>query len=137
MIQTLIDRVENIEQPQQAPPEVKAADEVKKEFKDFFEPNTKPETIETIKNDFKDLNGKKMAFLIYLLSEDFKIISYSLKGKNDSRKHFVEALNNKIMSMQGINKHFEAYSTKLNINKFETDEGYIKIREQISNTIKK
>jgi hypothetical protein len=31
--------------------------------------------------------------LIYLLETEFKLISYSLDSKTDSRKHFVDSLN--------------------------------------------
>jgi hypothetical protein len=69
------------------------------------------------------------------LNEKFKIIDYSLKGKNDSRKHFVEALIGKKIDLQGINKFFEPYSHKLKGN-YSTDNVFIKIDEELKKTIK-
>ena len=110
-------------------------DEVIKEFKDFFIPDVKIETINNIQTNYKDLIGKKMAFLIYLLETEFKIINYSLNGKNDSRKHFVKSLKSIDTKMQGINKHFEANSTNLSIHKFENDNDYKKIKDFLTKTI--
>lgn len=107
----------------------------KKEFKDFFNANISIEVIQKIQNDFKDCKGKKMAYLVYLLETDFKIITYSLKGENDSRKHFVEALINKTIAMQGINKYFESYDVKLKIYKFEKASDYVSIKEKLLKTI--
>ena len=108
----------------------------KKEFKDFFNPDVTIEVIEKIQNDFKDSIGKNMAYLIYLLETDLKFITYSLNGKNDSRKHFVESLINKTISMQGINKHFEPNDVKLNIFQFEKENSYINTKEKLTKTIK-
>ena len=124
---------ENNEPPQQDK-NIKT-DEVIKEFKDFFIPDVKIETINNIQTNYKDLIGKKMAFLIYLLETEFKIINYSLNGKNDSRKHFVKSLKSIDTKMQGINKHFEANSTNLSIHKFENDNDYKKIKDFLTKTI--
>lgn len=107
----------------------------KKELKDFFINNTKIEIIEKIQKEFKDYNGKRMAFIIYLLESEFKIITYSLNGKIDSRKHFVEALQNKTASMQGINKYFTPNDVNLNIHKFQNDNDFINIKELLLRTI--
>jgi hypothetical protein len=108
----------------------------KKEFKDFFSNDVDIEIIKTIQNEFKDFYGKKMACLIYLLESDFKMITYSLDSKNDSRKHFVESLTNKTIAMQGINKFFETYTYKLNIVGFEKDKDYTNTKEKLSKAIK-
>lgn len=119
--------------PQQ--PKAVKPDEVKKEFKDFFNPDVSINVIETIQSDFKDYKGKKMAYIVYLLETNFKIITYSLNGKNDSRKHFVEAMINKTIAMQGINKYFESNDVKLNIYKFEKASDYVSIKEKLLKTI--
>lgn len=108
----------------------------KKEFKDYFNSDINIEVIEKIQKDFKDSIGKKMAYLIYLLETDLKFITYSLNGKNDSRKHFVESLINKTISMQGINKYFEPHDVKLNIFQFEKESDYINTKEKLTKAIK-
>lgn len=132
-IQFLKRKKEEVKQPQQT--ETIKPDEVKKDFKDFFNPDIEIKTINSIQTNFKDSIGKKMAFLIYLLDTEFKIINYSLNGKNDSRKHFVKSLKNIETKMQGINKYFEANSTNLNIHKFEDDNDYKKIKDFLTKTI--
>ena len=132
-----INEINQIEALKTQPQQVESIkpDEVIKEFKDFFIPDVKIETINNIQTNFKDLIGKKMAFLIYLLETEFKIINYSLNGKNDSRKHFVKSLKSIDTKMQGINKHFETNSTNLSIHKFENDNDYKKIKDFLTKTI--
>lgn len=122
------------EAPQQ--PKTKKPDEVKKEFKDFFNPDVKIETITIIQNEFKEYYGKKMAVLIYLLETEFKVILYSLDSKTDGRKHLVDSLNNSKPNMQPINKCFVTHSYKLDINNFENDKDFKNIKEKLLKTIK-
>lgn len=131
---SLLNEISKNEQPQQT--EAKKTDEVIKEFKDFFNPDVNIKVVEKIQNDFKDCIGKKMAYLIYLLESDLKFITYSLNGKNDSRKHFVESLISKKISMQGINKYFEPNDVKLKIFQFEKASDFINIKEKLIKTIK-
>lgn len=121
-----------------APQQIKTnnTDEVKKEFKDFFNPDVEIETITKIQNEFKEYYGKKMAVLIYLLETKFKVLSYSLDSKTDGRKHLVDSLNNSKPNMQPINKCFITYSYKLDITKFENDKDFINIKEKLLKTIK-
>jgi len=60
-----------------------------------------------------------MAFLIYLLQNEFEVIEYSLNSKVDSRKHFAQSLNPQIIAMQGINKYFEFNEYKLNVREYK------------------
>ncbi len=132
-----INEINQIEALKNQPQQVESVktNEVIKEFKDFFIPDVKIETINSIQTKYKDLIGKKMAFLIYLLETEFKIISYSLNGKDDSRKHFVKSLKSIDTKMQGINKHFETNSTNLSIHKFENDNDYKKIKDFLTKTM--
>lgn len=107
-----------------------------KQLKDFFNSNIDSEVIEEIQNYFKDYNGKKMAYLIYLLDQEFKIINYSLNGKNDSRKHFAQALTKRNLKMQGINKYFETFYRKLASMENRKDNTYTDIEEKLTKTIK-
>lgn len=104
----------------------------KKEFKDFFLDGVTNKQIEKIKKEFKDYKGKKMAYLIFILESDLKVISYSPKGVNDSRKHFVEALVDKKIDMQGINKNFEAYQSILNTNNYRSDIDFKNIKDKLN-----
>lgn len=123
-----------IAEPQQA--ETNKPDEIKKEFKDFFIKDLSIEIINEIQEDFSSLIGKRMAYLIYLLDVEFKVIEYALKGKNDSRKHFVEALKDTTVKMQGIDKHFETFTSNLKFNDYTSDNEYIKIKEKLTKAIK-
>jgi hypothetical protein len=111
-------------------------DEVKKEFKDFFNTDVNVNVIQSIQKEFKDYKGKKMAHLIYLLHKDFKIISYSLNSRNESRKHFVSLLKGTDFRMAGIDNYFELSDVKLENPKFEVDPDYIDIKEKLLKTIK-
>lgn len=125
--------IDSIEKPQQI--ETGKPDEVKKEFKAFFKSDVNFNVIESIKTEFKDYEGKKMAILIYLLENEFKLISYSLDSKTDSRKHLVDSLNNSKPNMQPINKCFVTHSYELDITKLEKDKDYINIKEKLLKTI--
>lgn len=122
---------EQLEQPEAVKP-----DEIKKEFKDFFIKEVPEELIQKIQSEFKDCKGKKLAFLIYLLHKDFKIINYSLNSRNESRKHFVSLLKGTDFRMAGIDRYFELSDVKLENPKFEIDPDYIDIKEKLLKTIK-
>ena len=107
----------------------------KKEFKDFFNPDVKIETIENIQKEFEEYDNKKMAYLIYLLHKEFDLINYSVKSRDMSRKHFVESLLNKEIVMQGINKYFQTNDVELCINGYHKDNDYISTKEKLSKTI--
>lgn len=109
---------------------------IKKQFKDFFYSDTKLEIIKSIQNNYKDEKGKKMAYLIYLLDKEFKIIKYTLDDKNCSRKHFVESLVNKEITMSGINKVFETHSTDLRNSKYYNDNAFINLKRELTDIIK-
>lgn len=108
----------------------------KNEFKDFFNTDVSVKVIEKIQDDFKDYYGKKMAILIYLLETEFKLISYSLDSKTDSRKHFVDSLNKSKINMQPINISFVTHTYKLDITKFEENEDFVRIKEKLQEAIK-
>lgn len=108
----------------------------KNEFKDFFNTDVSVKVIEKIQDDFKEYYGKKMAILIYLLETEFKLISYSLDSKTDSRKHFVDSLNKSKINMQPINKSFVTHTYKLDITKFEENEDFVRIKGKLQEAIK-
>lgn len=117
-------------------PEAVNPDEVKKEFKDFFNSDVNVNVIQSIQKEFKDYKGKKMAHLIYLLHKDFNIITYGINSRTESRKHFVSLLKGTDFRMAGIDKYFELSDVKLLNPKFESDPDYIDIKEKLLKTIK-
>lgn len=56
------------------PQQTEADKKVKKEFKDFFNTDVNIEIINNIQKYFKDLKGKKMAYLIYLLHKEYELM---------------------------------------------------------------
>lgn len=109
--------------------------EVKKEFKDFFNSDVNINVIQSIQKEFKDYKGKKMAHLIYLLHKDFNIITYGINSRTESRKHFVSALKGYDFRMAGIDKYFELNDVKLKNTLFASDPDFIDIKEKLSKTI--
>jgi hypothetical protein len=112
---------------------VKNPDEVKKskDFKDFFNSNVSDEVIEKIKEEFKDYYGKNMAYLIYLLNIEFKLITYYLESKTDSRKHFVYSLNKSNPKMQGINECFNYRDYTLENSNWLTHKNLLTIKDKL------
>jgi hypothetical protein len=125
--------------PQQTTPTVNNASkkETKKlnSFNDFFIETT-PEKIESIKNQYRNLtNGKSLAYLIYLLQNEFKIINYSLRGSADSRKQFIKSLTGiQYKSTEFVNKYFNANEVTLNINTIN-DTNYNLIKNKIQSIL--
>lgn len=122
-----------IEYPQFEPAIIEDV-ELKNEFKDFFNSDIKIEVVEKIQNDFKFLKGKKMAYLIYLLHREFKIINYSLDSKTESRKHFVKALKGIDFRMSGIDRYFKYADVTID-NSEITKPDYADLKEKLSKTI--
>ena len=113
-------------------------------LKQFFKEEITPEIIETIRSKYKDLKGKKMAYLIYILHKEFNCIDYSLRSIKDSRKRFVaEFTGIQINNIEGINKLFNPNDVTLkNGNKhqnktptYEQDPDYKTIKTEIQSIL--
>ncbi len=102
-------------------------------FKDFFIKDIDKLKIDAIKKQFCNLKGKNIAILIQLLQKE-KIITIIENSKNQSRKHFVEALLGKTVSMQNINSYL-SFNNDKHIDTTKTD--YIKIEKELNKIIKK
>lgn len=103
-----------------------------KTLQEFFKDGTAPEIIKSLQDKYKDYNGKKMAYLIYLLHKEFKLINYSLRGTKDNRKRFVNEFTGKnINNIEGINKIFNPNDITLGIDKYHKDNDYITIQNEI------
>jgi len=119
------------EEIEDAPP---SAEKPQLELKDFFSSDLTIETINEIKNRFREYRGKKMAILIYLLQTVHEKIIIVNHSKTQSRQHFVRAFTgDKNIKMQGINKVFDSATNNLNILK--TDADYIKIDQELNNLL--
>lgn len=105
----------------------------KKDFKDFFKENISTTTIQAIQKKFRELDGKKMAYVIFLLHKEFEIINYSTNSRVESRKHLVCALNEKENTniMAGINKCFNLNDVTLLSNDYSKDNDYTTIKTDI------
>ena len=84
----------------------------------------------------KGFIGKKMTIVIYLLQSYFKIITITNNSRTNSREHFVTALHLSKLSMQAINKHFNAGTNDIKIDK-TGDGDYIQIKENLTKLIPK
>lgn len=105
----------------------------KKDFKDFFKEHINIDKIEVIQKKYKDFDGKKMAYVIYLLHKEFNVINYSLNSRVESRKHFVFALYKKdnINKMEGINRYFNPSDITLLAPDYSKDNDYTTIKTDI------
>jgi hypothetical protein len=84
-------------------------------FKDFFDDRISPDLINNIQQEFKDLEGKKMAILIYLLQNKYRYITIIRNSKTESREHFVRELTGKNeFNMQYINRILKDNELQLN-----------------------
>lgn len=100
-------------------------------FDDFFKSEIEDKKRKIIKEKYKNLVGKQLAILIYLLQSEFKVIEIYPHSKDRSRSHFVKVLtaNNEI-KMQGINKYFDASTDKINVR--EEDQDYATLKSELN-----
>jgi len=83
-------------------------------LKDFFIKEVSNDTIEAIQTEFRELEGKDLAILIYLLHKEHKIIEILTNSKTKGRKSFVKCLTETDNPpMQGVNKCFVANTDDL------------------------
>lgn len=103
---------------------------------DFFNEEISEKTINKIKSEFKDYDGKRMAILIYLLQSDYKIITVISNSKVQSRISFVRLLkeNDNISNISSINKVFDTNTDNLSL--YDTDAEFIDFKEKLSQILK-
>lgn len=88
-----------------------------------------------IQRNFKNLEGKWLAILIYLLQEEFKIISIISNSKTLSRKQFILLFkeDSTFDKLQAVNKYIDSYTNELNLPTLkESDADYIYIKEKLT-----
>lgn len=94
----------NIE-PLPPQPIVKPKPELK--LNEFFIKEVSSDTIEAIQTEFRELEGKDLAILIYLLHKEHKIIEILTNSRTKGRKGFVKCLKEiDNPTMQKVNKCF-------------------------------
>lgn len=108
-----------------------------KTFKEFFNADVSDKVIQKIQTEFKDYSGKKLAFLIYLLHKENRLIDYSINSRLEARKYFIVGLTGKANIVAGVNKFFNLNDVTLVDPKFENDNDYSTIKEKLLETIKK
>lgn len=101
-------------------------------FKDFFIDKVDIKTINIIQEKCKEYNDKEMAFLIYLLHQEYKIINYSMGSRTKSRKHFVLSLKGIEKRTSGIDILFEPSGVKLNDPHFLKDNDYKAVKTELN-----
>jgi len=105
-------------------------------LKDFFIKEVSSDTIEAIQTEFRELEGKDLAILIYLLHKEHKIIEILTNSKTKGRKSFVKCLTETDNpSMQGVNKCFVANTDDLIYSK--DDLVFQSLNKRLTKIIKK
>lgn len=105
-------------------------------LKDFFIKEVSSDTIEAIQTEFRELEGKDLAILIYLLHKEHKIIEILTSSKTKGRSSFVKSLKeNDKPSMQKVNKCFAANTDDLIYSK--DDLVFQSLNKRLTETIKK
>jgi len=105
-------------------------------LKDFFIKEVSSDTIEAIQTEFRELEGKDLAILIYLLHKEHKIIEILTNSKTKGRKSFVKCLTETDNpSMQGVNKCFAANTDDLIYSK--DDLVFQSLNKRLTKIIKK
>lgn len=104
----------------------------------FFKEGTKPDQIEKIQNEFRNLRNKEMAALIYSL-ENRGLITYDNSINSKSRINLVRALTglNNLSNIAGINKYFQAntHNSRLVYPNGKKDKTLIIIEEQLDKVV--
>lgn len=104
-------------------------------LEDFFTDEVSQELIMAIQEKFKDLRGKEMAILIYILHKKYSLIYLDNNQRNKkSRIHFVRALTEtEIKTIKGINNFFQPITAETTVN--EKDEVFVKLDEQLKEIV--
>ena len=118
------------------PPQQNEKPKPELKLKDFFIKEVSNDTIEAIQTEFRELEGKDLAILIYLLHKEHKIIEILTNSKTKGRKSFVKCLTETDNpSMQGVNKCFVANTDDLIYSK--DDLVFQSLNKRLTKIIKK
>ncbi len=118
------------------PPQQNEKPKPELKLKDFFIKEVSNDTIEAIRTEFRELEGKDLAILIYLLHKEHKIIEILTNSKTKGRKSFVKCLTETDNpSMRGVNKCFVANTDDLIYSK--DDLVFQSLNKRLTKIIKK
>ncbi|MEQ8419603.1 MAG: hypothetical protein RIB64_06310 [Arenibacter algicola] len=100
-------------------------------FRCFFVEGFDSDKIRKIHDSFKDLIGRQIACLIYLLQSEEKIVVIIKKDKKISRKHFVNSLKGEfIENVSGVGDFFVPGENSLRFIP-DNDDSYIEIKRKL------
>ena len=91
-----------------------------------------------IQDEFRTYDGKRMAILIHLLQNEYRILNIISKSKTHSRKHFICLFkeDNSFDKTYAINKYIDSFSNELNLTTaLEFDADYVDIKAKLTKII--
>ena len=92
----------------------------------------------TIQNNFKKYEGKRLAILIHLLQNEYRILNIISKSRTHSRKHFIRLFkeNNSFDKVFAINKYIDPFTNELNLTTaLDFDADYVDVKEKLTKVI--
>lgn len=107
-------------------------------WSDFLINKSDLDKLLTIQNNFKQYEGKRLAILIHLLQNEYRILNIISKSKTHSRKHFICLFkeDNSFDKTYAINKYIDPFSNKLNLTTaYEFDADYVDVKEKLTKII--
>lgn len=102
---------------------------------DFVKNKSDVDLLHIVQNSFKQLEGKRLAILIYLLQTENNIISIISKSKTHSRKHFICIFkqDESFDKEYAVNKYLDPFTSDLIIPTLKIhDSDYIDIKEKLN-----
>lgn len=107
------------------------------ELKDFFSDEIKADTVNSIQDKFKSYPDKKLAILINLLNQEYKLLKIDNNDrKKFSRIHFVRSLKKDpdIKTISGINNYIEGSTGNL-ARITNKDTAYLSVEKELKKMI--
>lgn len=111
---------------------------IKSTLDDFLIDKTNCKLMQDIQIAFNDLEGKRLAILISLLRNEYKIINIISNSKTHSRKHFIQLFKDdaSFNKMEAVNKYIDQFSQELNLNTaLEFDADYMDVKHKLTKII--
>lgn len=117
------------------PPQQNGKPKPELKLNEFFTKEVSSDTIEAIQTKFRELEGKDLAILIYLLHKEHKIIEILTNSRTKGRKGFVKCLKEiDNPTMQKVNKCFTPNTDDLIYSK--DDLVFQSLNKRLTETIK-
>ena len=124
-----------LEQKQALPPQQTLKQKPELKLNEFFIKEVSSDAIEAIQTEFRELEGKDLAILIYLLHKEHQIIEILTNSRTKGRKGFVKCLKETDNpTMQKVNKCFTPNTDDLIYSK--DDLVFQSLNKRLTKTIK-